>query len=232
MNADIRPRALLVKSAVTGIVELAILGGVLLGLAGRLDWPAAWLVIVLFAGHLVLSGWWLFRYDPELLLERLTTAPNVPPWDRLIAQGNRIVLLTFLATAALDAGRFRWSDMPMIVRAMGTAVVAAALGVVWWCAVANHFLSARSRIQKERGHAVVQHGPYRVVRHPLYASRIVLITGLALTLGSWIALVPALLNALLLAVRTSLEDRMLMTELPGYREYATHVPARLAPGLW
>ena len=60
----------------------------------------------------------------------------------------------------------------------------------------------------------------------------ILITGAALTLGSWIALVPAALNAVLLVLRTSLEDRMLTTELPGYREYAMHVPDRLVPGLW
>ena len=51
-------------------------------------------------------------------------------------------------------------------------------------------------------------------------------------LGSWLALVPAALLALLLVLRTSLEDRMLTTELPGYRKYATHVPDRLVPGLW
>jgi protein-S-isoprenylcysteine O-methyltransferase Ste14 len=51
-------------------------------------------------------------------------------------------------------------------------------------------------------------------------------------LGSWIALIPAALNALLLILRTSLEDRMLTTELPGYRTYATDVPERLVPGLW
>ena len=50
--------------------------------------------------------------------------------------------------------------------------------------------------------------------------------------GSWIALVPAALNAVLLILRTSLEDRLLTTELPGYREYAKHVPKRLVPGLW
>jgi protein-S-isoprenylcysteine O-methyltransferase Ste14 len=138
----------------------------------------------------------------------------------------------FLATAALDAGRFGWSAMPMVVRAIETAAVVAAIGVVYWCAAANHFLSARSRIQSERGHTVVQHGPYRFVRHPMYASRIVLTMGVALILGSWIALVPALLIALLLVLRTSLEDRLLTTELPGYRQYAEHVPERLVPGLW
>ena len=66
----------------------------------------------------------------------------------------------------------------------------------------------------------------------MYASRIVLTIGVALTLGSWIALLPAALIAVLLILRTSLEDRMLTTELPGYREYARHVPERLVPGLW
>jgi protein-S-isoprenylcysteine O-methyltransferase Ste14 len=232
MNAEISARTLLVKCLVRGVVESAIASGVLFGIAGRVDWPAAWLIMALFTGHTFLSGWLLFRHDPELLKERMTTGSNVPQWDRLIARGNRIVLVIFLATAALDAGRFGWSAMPIIVRAIGTAAVVAAIGVIWWCAAANHFLSAGTRIQSERGHTVVQHGPYRFVRHPLYASRVVLITGAALTLGSWIALVPAGLNAVLLILRTSLEDRLLATELPGYREYAKHVPGRLVPGVW
>jgi len=232
MNAEINSQTLLAKSLVKGVVDLAILIGVLFGIAGRVDWPAAWLITLVFTGHLVLSQCWLFRHDPELLKERLTTASNVPHWDRLIARGNRTVLLIFIATAALDAGRFGWSVMPTIVRAIGTAAVVAAVAVVWWCGAANRFLSAYTRIQSERGHIVVQHGPYRLVRHPLYAARVILITGAALTLGSWVALIPAALNAVLLVLRTSLEDRMLTTELPGYQEYAKHVPNRLVPGLW
>jgi protein-S-isoprenylcysteine O-methyltransferase Ste14 len=211
---------------------LAILSLVLFGIAGRVDWPAAWLIIVLFAVHIVLGGWLLFRHDPDLLTERLTTASNVPRWDLLIKRGNRILELMLLATVALDAGRFGWSVVPVAVRAMGTAAVFAAVGVMYRCAAANHFLSRRSRIQTERGHTVVQHGPYRLVRHPLYASRLVLAIGLPLTLGSWFALVPAALLVFLVLLRTFLEDRMLTTHLTGYREYAERVPARLVPGLW
>jgi hypothetical protein len=65
MNAEIRPRTLLGKSLVRGVVDLATLGGVLFGIAGRVDWPAAWLIILLFTGHLVLSGWWLFVMIPS-----------------------------------------------------------------------------------------------------------------------------------------------------------------------
>lgn len=231
-TSDIRARASVAKGVVTGSVEVATACGVLFGLAGRIDWPAAWGIVLLFAGHLVLSGWLLLRRDPELLKERLTTASNVPHWDRLVARANRILLPMLLATAALDAGRFGWSAMPIIVRAIGTAAVVASIGVIYWCAAANTFLSARSRIQSDRGQTVAEHGPYRFVRHPLYASRIVLMIGVALTLGSWIALAPAVVIALLLVLRTSLEDRMLTTELPGYREYANHVPERLVPRLW
>ena len=155
MNAEIRTRTLLGESLVRGLRDLAILCLVLFGMAGRVDWPAAWLVVVLFAVHIFLSGWLLFRHDPELLKERLTTASNVPRWDLLIKRGNRILELILLATAALDAGRFGWSVVPVAVRAIGTAALVGAVGVMYRCAAANHFLSGRSRIQSERGHTVV-----------------------------------------------------------------------------
>ena len=66
----------------------------------------------------------------------------------------------------------------------------------------------------------------------MYTSLIVLMIAMALILGSWLAVVPAGLIAVLLVVRTSLEDRMLTTELVGYREYANQVHDRLLPGLW
>lgn len=231
MSTESHVRPLLAQSLVKGAVSLAILGGLLFGVAGRIDWPAGWLVMLLFAAQ-VLSGYLLFRRDPELFEERLTTASNVPRWDLRIARANRILEPIFVAAAALDAGRFGWSVMPFGVQAFGTAGVVAAVAVVWSCAAANRFLSARSRIQSERGHTVVHDGPYRVVRHPMYAARAVLILGAALMLGSWIALLPAGVIVFLLVLRTSLEDRLLTADLSGYREYAKRVPARLVPGVW
>ena len=122
--------------------------------------------------------------------------------------------------------------MPVMVRAIAIPAVMAAIGVVWWAGASNRFLSDKTRIQSERGHRVVQHGPYRFVRHPLYASRIVVILGTVLILGSWVALLPAAVVTLLLVIRTLLEDRMLTSELSGYRAYAERVTARLVPGIW
>jgi protein-S-isoprenylcysteine O-methyltransferase Ste14 len=53
-----------------------------------------------------------------------------------------------------------------------------------------------------------------------------------LALGSLWALLPAVLTAVALVLRTILEDRMLLSGLPGYAEYAQHTRARLLPGVW
>ena len=42
----------------------------------------------------------------------------------------------------------------------------------------------------------------------------------------------AAIASLLLMVRTVFEDRLLQNRLPGYREYAGRVRARLVPGIW
>jgi protein-S-isoprenylcysteine O-methyltransferase Ste14 len=53
-----------------------------------------------------------------------------------------------------------------------------------------------------------------------------------LLLGSRWALLPGVLAAVLLVVRTALEDRTQRTALEGYADYAARVRYRLAPGIW
>jgi protein-S-isoprenylcysteine O-methyltransferase Ste14 len=88
------------------------------------------------------------------------------------------------------------------------------------------------RIQKERGHAVATGGPYRFVRHPSYVGGILFELAAPILLGSWWALIPGMLNAILFVVRTALEDKTLQAELDGYQDYAARVRYRLLPGVW
>jgi len=53
-----------------------------------------------------------------------------------------------------------------------------------------------------------------------------------LLLGTWWALIPGGLIAILFVIRTALEDRTLRDELPGYAGYAERVRYRLLPGVW
>ncbi len=88
------------------------------------------------------------------------------------------------------------------------------------------------RIQTERGHQVVDTGPYAFVRHPFYVASFPLFVGMPLALGSYWALIPAAVTGIALVMRTALEDRTLQNELPGYKEYASRVRYRLIPGVW
>lgn len=232
MSADVGRSRVLMRIAARGIFGLACMDAILFGLAGRTDWRSPWVVTFMFAVLFLLGGGWFLRHDPDLLQERMSTAPNVPRWDRLLMRVYSVVLLGLFVAADLDAGRFRWSHVPLAVQAAGMVSVLAAFVVIWWCTAVNHFLSSRARIQTERGHVVVRDGPYRYVRHPMYTSIIVLMIGMALALGSWLAVVPAVLIGVLFVVRTLLEDRMLADGLDGYRAYVKRVPRRLVPGLW
>jgi protein-S-isoprenylcysteine O-methyltransferase Ste14 len=98
--------------------------------------------------------------------------------------------------------------------------------------VTNRFFSSVVRIQKDRGHAVVDSGPYEFIRHPGYSGAILYYIALPLALGSFWGLIPAGLTVITTIIRTALEDRMLQNELEGYIGYAKRVRYRLLPGLW
>jgi len=88
------------------------------------------------------------------------------------------------------------------------------------------------RIQDERGQVVVTTGPYNYVRHPMYVGTITAMICIPMVLGSFWALIPAIMIDILFVVRTAMEDSTLMEELPGYRGYAARVRYRLLPGIW
>lgn len=220
------------KRLIQIVLMILILDGILFLIAGRLDWMGAWVFSFLYFVFVTVFVVWTMRNDPGLMEERGKRAENVKPWDRVIVTLYTILLVGLLIVAALDAGRFRWSDMPLMLQAFG-AIGLMPLGAwLWWIARTNSYLSSYARIQDDRGQRVVTSGPYRYVRHPMYAALMPFFVCVALILGSWWALVPGGVIGVLFVIRTALEDRMLQDELPGYTEYAQRVRYRLLPGVW
>jgi protein-S-isoprenylcysteine O-methyltransferase Ste14 len=209
----------------------ALFSLILFGTAGRFNWPGAWTFAGIFSFFLVLVLVWGTRNAPELLDERSKVAGNVKSWDRTIIKIYNVLLIGLFILAGIDA-RFHWSHVAWFWQTAGGVVFVLAGTAIFWCMRTNAFLSARARIQDDRGHTVVQSGPYQYVRHPMYAGIMVMVFGVALLLGSKWALLPAGSIGILFVVRTALEDRMLRTELPGYEEYAGKVKYRLVVGVW
>src|SRR5262245_10236081 len=108
----------------------------------------------------------------------------------------------------------------MGVQIAGAVGYAVAMAVMFWVVRTNPFYSSVVRVQTDRGHHVVETGPYRLVRHPGYAATLFGAFAGGLALGSWVALVPLFVLGVLFLRRLLLEDDMLRRELPGYAEYA------------
>jgi protein-S-isoprenylcysteine O-methyltransferase Ste14 len=218
----------ILRVAVIYLVILALF----FGLAGRLDWYAGWALLLAFIGYVSFLAIWTRRHDPELAAERTSTGEGVKRWDQIIMVIYSVLLLAMLAVSILDGGRFRWTHLPAWLRALGWMGIVFSGWMIWRVMKENTFLSEHVRIQSERGHKVITTGPYGVVRHPMYVGIITGLLGVPLVLGSLYGFWIAIPTAALFVVRTALEDRTLMEELPGYPEYAQRTRWRLIPFIW
>jgi len=177
----------------------------------------------------------VIRTNPDLLAERAQSLDreDVRGWDRLILFFLLLVgPLAMMIVAGLDE-RFGWSpQIPLTPRLVALAIMVLGYTVGTWAMAVNRYYSAVVRIQKDRGQTVVTDGPYRFVRHPSYATGIVASLMIPILLGSLWALIPCGLVVLGTIIRTALEDKTLLEELDGYKEYAARVRYRLLPGIW
>jgi protein-S-isoprenylcysteine O-methyltransferase Ste14 len=115
---------------------------------------------------------------------------------------------------------------------IGFVLISLGYAFAAWALAENRFFSSVVRIQTDRGHVVCDSGSYRIVRHPGYAGNMLALPGMVLALSSMWTLVPAAVALIIAVIRTSLEDRTLQDELPGYRDYARRVRYRLIPGIY
>ena len=198
-------------------------------------WWQGWAYALLFAAAGIGMRLWAERRHPGLMAERaqLSRAPGIKSWDKLLSPLMALSLgLPLFVVAGLDH-RFGWSlDFPSWLNILGLVLAAAAYGFVGWAFLENRFFSSVVRIQSERGHAVCDTGPYKMVRHPGYSGSVLSPFAMALALGSVWTLIPAAAAVVIAVVRTALEDRTLQNELPGYRDYAGRVRYRLIPGIY
>jgi protein-S-isoprenylcysteine O-methyltransferase Ste14 len=201
--------------------------------AGSWAWFRGWLIVFVIVTASVVITLYLRRVNPEVIAGRVNRHEGTKRWDFLL--GAFFLLPTMLAipiVAALDDGRFHWLPVPWWGCVMGYTLLITGMVGLTWAESVNKFFEPSVRIQTDRGHRVIDSGPYSIVRHPGYVSGFLVIIGMPVCLGSLWALIPAVLACLLLVVRTIWEDQTLRNELTGYQEYARRVQYRLIRGIW
>jgi protein-S-isoprenylcysteine O-methyltransferase Ste14 len=205
-----------------------VFGGGMLALSGQWRSPMIWSFVI---GMSLLLLYASTATASDLASERFR--PPTPGIDATALRWIRLVALATVVVSPLDGGRFHWS--PPFPDGLRIAALIACFSAVLFCfraMIVNRFFSVVIRIQADRGHRVVDSGPYALVRHPGYLGMIVAVPAMAIALGSLWGLGWALTYSLLIVQRVRKEDRYLQANLPGYGEYAARVTSRLIPRIW
>jgi protein-S-isoprenylcysteine O-methyltransferase Ste14 len=220
--------------SVKAVFWIVSIGALLFLSAGTLDWPGAWIFMAEFVIGGLAVTLWLARHDPGLLKERMSAPFQKDQvfWDKVFIAFIIVVWFSWLVLMALDAKRWGLSHMPDALKYAGAALIPIGFFIVWLAFRENSFAAPVIKIQEERGQRVISTGPYRIVRHPMYAGATLYMVGMPLLLGSWLGLLvlPLILSAL--TVRIFIEEAALRKGLPGYSQYAARVRYRLVPGVW
>jgi protein-S-isoprenylcysteine O-methyltransferase Ste14 len=213
-------------------VTLIILAVLLFVPAGRITWTRGWLFLLVFTLLMFGAIVYFRRVNPQMFAIRSRIHPETKRWDKVVIGLLFLAMFAIPLVAGVDDGRFHWSSMSSPLVGLGYLLLITGWIGLAWAETVNPFFEPGVRIQTERGHHVIDTGPYAIVRHPGYVAASFMFAGFALSLGSWWALIPAGVGSLVLVLRTVWEDRTLHVELPGYATYATRVRFRLIPGVW
>ena len=221
---------IIIKTIITFIIGVIVIGAILFLLAGSFNYWQAWIFTIVFNLGLVTQSMYLAIKDPALLERRKNLAPAEESTKQKIllfmGLGSLFGLILF---SGLDY-RFGWSHMPPIISLVGDALIA--LSFIVYIIVFKENSFAASSIQTFEDQTVISTGLYGIVRHPKYVGDLILTLGMILALGSWWGLIFFVITILALAWRILDEEQLLKHDLPGYEDYTHKVRYRLVPYLW
>lgn len=132
-------------------------------------------------------------------------------------------LFALVAVTALLPGPTLLTSLPLSL----TLVVLGSVGVVWSGALLGRALTP---LPVPNGAGLVARGVYRWVRHPMYASLVVICLGVAVGSGVLWCYVTVVALAVFFAAKARFEERYLVREYAGYAEYGARV-GRFVPGV-
>ncbi|NLH00183.1 MAG: isoprenylcysteine carboxylmethyltransferase family protein [Chloroflexi bacterium] len=199
--------------------------------AGSLAFWQAWVYLAVFAGSTILITGYLFRHDPELLARRVRGGPaaETQKSQQIIQSLASLFFIAMFIAPGLDY-RFNWSDIPPAASLIADGFVALGFYIVFLVFRGNTYTSATIEVAEEQ--KVIITGPYRIVRHPMYAGAFLLVMATPLALGSWAAAPLPVPLVLVIILRLLDEEKYLSQNLKGYREYCLNVPYRIIPRVW
>ena len=222
MQTKIKLMALASTKLFTGLV----LVGLLLFLpAGTIHYSCGWLLMAVLFVPMFIVGVLMLLRSPELLKRRLNAKEKETEQKKVVALSGVMFIVAFVV-AGLN---FRYSWIAMPTWSVWSAVAVFLLSYIMYTEVLreNEYLSRTIEVQENQ--KVIDTGLYGIVRHPMYSATVLMFLSMPLVLGSLPSFVIMLAYIPIIVKRISNEEKVLMNELCGYREYCNRVKYRLIP---
>lgn len=196
--------------------------------AGKWRYWQAWMYIGVLITPMFFVIAYFMKKDPDLLERRMRMRERRTEQRKIINLSVLFFVLGYILPG-FDI-RFDWSKMPAWVSIVAAVVMFLSYLIVFRTMQVNSFLSRIIEVAENQ--KVIDTDVYGVVRHPMYVGMTVLYVVSPIVLGSWWAVIPALVIIPVIVFRILDEEKALEKELPGYVEYKQKVKYRLIPFVW
>jgi protein-S-isoprenylcysteine O-methyltransferase Ste14 len=159
------------------------------------------------------------------------TVPMLLPWPDpgaswMGSRGEAYVVIQLVLVAIIAFGPRSCPGLPAWPGSATSVAGVALLAIGSLLAIAGIAALGRNLTATPRpkpGATLVEHGPYRFVRHPMYAGAVLAAFGWALTIHGWLTLAYAAVLFVFFDVKARREERWLREEIPGYAAYERRV---------
>ena len=195
--------------------------------AGTFNYWQGWLFLAVIFIPVIFVMSYLIRKEPALLERRMRTREPEKA-QRWIIGLTAIPLLLSYVIPGFDV-RLGWSHVPVWLVIVANVLVIAGYLIVFLVFRENQYTSRV--VEVEQGQTVISSGPYSLVRHPMYSGVSLMYVFSPLALGSFWAMIPAVLIIPVLFLRIQNEELVLSRDLKGYPEYMQKVKYRIIPGI-
>ena len=195
-------------------------------------WVEAWIFIFMFMVFNILIALVLNKKNPQVLRNRMKAKKesfSKPAGsDKYILPVLGIMFVLVFIIPSFNY-RYDWSTVPIYVEVLGFLILIFSFYLLFRAMLENPHASKVLDIRQ--GQKLIDTGLYAHVRHPLYSGFSLMFIGIPLGLGSWYAMIPAIMCIVILWVRCKFEEQMLIEGLEGYEDYMKRVKYRLIPFL-
>jgi len=216
------------QAIVKFIIGVLIIGLLLFVPANTINYWNGWLFMGILFIPMFIAGIIMMIKSPELLKKRLN-AKEKEKEQREVILFSGLMFLSGFIIAGLNY-RYNWVVIPNIVVIVSSIIFIIAYILYAEVLRENTYLSRTIEVQENQ--KVVDTGLYRIVRHPMYGTTILLFLSMPLVLGSVFSFVIFLVYPFIIAKRIKNEEKILEKELEGYLDYKKKVKYKVIPFIW